>query len=73
MRGALFGGRKKKALKRVKLERVSDRDVVTNREGRSLARAALILLVFALLVVLIEQVFFMVRTGGPLAPVRRVG
>jgi putative nucleotidyltransferase with HDIG domain len=69
----LFGARKKKALKRVKPERMADRTVPANGERASLMLPALILLIFTLLTVLVEQILCLVRTGLPLAPVRLVG
>lgn len=69
----MFGGKKRKALKRVKPEKTSDRTLVAGGNGPSMIRPILMLLLFALLIVLVEQAFFLLRHGEALAPVRLVG
>jgi len=69
----LLGGRKKKALKRVKPEKTTDRDLKGNGERRKFIRPMLLVLLLSLVVVLSEQVLNIAVMGYPIIPVRLVG
>ncbi len=70
---ALFGGKKKRGMRRVKPEKTIDRTLTADGERPSLLRPVLVVCLFTFLIVVVEQWRSVLRTGSTLVPVRLTG